>query len=644
MSTIKQSTHGFDSLAYLGSPFTPAAVYVQERDPLAKDNQGIPMGTIWINLATRGVFVLVEKLYNQAVKKTQATWISVIGIQIVNADLGAAIPVNGVLEISGSTNIRTTGTGNFIFIILNDTVTLAGNLLLPNTNIGETAGEIQFGGSRWISNYGVSNTFVGQNSGNTSLTFLAATENTGIGNNSLLSLTSGALNCCLGISSGHLISSGSNNLAAGSVALSKLTSGSNNCSIGFNSLPNLLTGSNNICIGANSGEAYTGDQSSNICIGAAGLVTDANVIRIGSDGINPGQQDICLIAGDLYPTRSLYLSTPDNVGTDGYIYTNTPLSPTRILSMPGAQNIFLGQAAGNNTVGGFTNAQSNVGIGPASLGAITSGAGNTAVGANSGAFIQSAAGNTLVGENAGNSMVANLNNVCIGYYSGNHLATGDLNVLVGAFSGQLMNGNTGSIGNTALGYGALTALTTGSANLALGGLAGQALTTESNNVLLQSNGQVGGSRQIRIGTQYTGGVGDGQQATCWIAGIRGVTTTNADAIPVLIDSAGQLGTVSSSERYKDNIEDMGCESDMIMALRPVTFTYKSDQSKRQQFGLIAEEVADLFPKLVVYDEDGLPDTIRYHELPVLLLNELQKYAVVIENLKERIEVLERSVK
>jgi hypothetical protein len=656
MSTIKQSTHGFNSLAYLGSPFTPAAVYIQEVDPLPNNNQGIPLGTIWINTAKPTIFMLVEKLYVGAVKKTQATWISIIGISLVNADVGSAVPVGGVINVLGDSNINTTGAGNTITIHLDDSIGVSGNiraggnitaidgnLILPNTTDDEVAGEIQFGGFRFISNYGTGNTFVGTNSGNTTYTGLGA--NAGFGNSVLTSLTLGVGNSSLGAGALTNATTGSFNSSVGSSSLLHLTSGSSNCAFGLSSGSQLVSGSNNILIGNDSGSAYIGGQSSNICIGSEGLVTDTGVIRIGTDGILGGQQAICFIAGNLYPTRSLYLSAPDNAGIDGWIYSNTPLSATRVLGMPGAQNLFLGQSAGNNTAGGFVNAQSNVGIGPSSLGAITTGVGNSALGANSGAFIKNAAGNVLIGENAGNSIVANLNNVCVGYYSGNNLTSGDLNVLVGAYSGQLINGNTGSIGNTALGYGALTALVGGSANLALGGLAGQNLTgAESNNVLIQSNGVTGHSREIRIGSQYTGGAGDGQQSACWIAGIRGVTTTNADAIPVLIDSLGQLGTVSSSERYKDDIEDMGPESDMIMALRPVTFTYKQDASKRQQFGLIAEEVAELFPKLVVYDQDGLPDTIRYHELPVLLLNELQKYAVVIENLKERIEVLERSIK
>ncbi|MFL6263490.1 MAG: tail fiber domain-containing protein [Thermoanaerobaculia bacterium] len=64
-----------------------------------------------------------------------------------------------------------------------------------------------------------------------------------------------------------------------------------------------------------------------------------------------------------------------------------------------------------------------------------------------------------------------------------------------------------------------------------------------------------------------------------------------------------------------------------MKLRPVTFHYKApydDGSHLLQYGLIAEEVAKVFPDLVQYDEKGKPFTVRYHEINTMLLNELQK--------------------
>jgi hypothetical protein len=113
------------------------------------------------------------------------------------------------------------------------------------------------------------------------------------------------------------------------------------------------------------------------------------------------------------------------------------------------------------------------------------------------------------------------------------------------------------------------------------------------------------------------------QTKTFIAGIRGVTTVNA-AIPVLIDTVGQLGTMSSSARFKKEIKAMDSASEAILALKPVTFHYKSDKTNTPQFGLIAEEVAAVNPNLVVRDKDGEIYTVRYDAVNTMLLNEFLK--------------------
>jgi hypothetical protein len=117
------------------------------------------------------------------------------------------------------------------------------------------------------------------------------------------------------------------------------------------------------------------------------------------------------------------------------------------------------------------------------------------------------------------------------------------------------------------------------------------------------------------------------QSSFFAAGIRGATTGNNDAIPVMIDSAGQLGTVSSSRRFKEDIQDMSDASDGLMSLRPVTFRYKrpfDDGAKPIQYGLIAEEVAEVYPDMVARSADGQIETVKYQLLDPMLLNEVQK--------------------
>jgi hypothetical protein len=117
-------------------------------------------------------------------------------------------------------------------------------------------------------------------------------------------------------------------------------------------------------------------------------------------------------------------------------------------------------------------------------------------------------------------------------------------------------------------------------------------------------------------------------------------TTGLPATAVVIDANGQLGTVSSSRRYKENIQPMGDASDKVLELRPVTFRYKKPNAngeKPVQYGLIAEEVAEVLPELVVTNKEGQPETVAYQTLPVLLLNELRKEHEALEDATQRIK-------
>ena len=122
--------------------------------------------------------------------------------------------------------------------------------------------------------------------------------------------------------------------------------------------------------------------------------------------------------------------------------------------------------------------------------------------------------------------------------------------------------------------------------------------------------------------------------SCFIGHIRGVTTANMNAIPVVIDTAGQLGTISSSRRFKKEVKAMEGASESILALKPVMFRYKSDPAGAgPQFGLIAEEVAEVNPALVVPDENGEIYTVRYDAVNAMLLNEFLKEHRKVENLE-----------
>ena len=131
---------------------------------------------------------------------------------------------------------------------------------------------------------------------------------------------------------------------------------------------------------------------------------------------------------------------------------------------------------------------------------------------------------------------------------------------------------------------------------------------------------------------------------CFIGNIRGVTVGNLDGINVIVDSDGQLGTSNSSRRFKKDIKRMDQTSEVILALKPVTFHYKNADTKKAentpQFGLIAEDVAEVNPDLVVLDAEGEPLTVRYDAVNAMLLNEFLKEHKKVEEQQTNITQLD----
>jgi hypothetical protein len=289
-------------------------------------------------------------------------------------------------------------------------------------------------------------------------------------------------------------------------------------------------------------------------------------------------------------------------GTSGNWYVRSSLSSGRVILQDTGGNVGIGTGTPTSKLdvagdinftgsirfqgsqmlqvpGGLINR--NLAVGPA-LNANTTGSNNTAIGF--GALIE----NTF------------------GY---NNTAIGDI---------ALFDNTMGAV-NTAIGVGALQGNFTGNNNIAIG--AGAAANVGlSNNIHIGHDGFAADSGTIRIGDSVF-------QTSFFAAGIRGVMTATNDAIPVVVDSAGQLGTVSSSRRYKEDIQDMGDASSGLMRLRPVTFRYKqpfADGSKPVQYGLIAEEVEQVYPDLVAHSADGQVQSLKYQILDSMLLNEVQK--------------------
>lgn len=246
--------------------------------------------------------------------------------------------------------------------------------------------------------------------------------------------------------------------------------------------------------------------------------------------------------------------------------------------------------------------------------------------------------NAFVGFNCGNTTLSGATqNTGMGSNALQSIVSGDFNSGFGRYALNLVS--TGSL-NTGCGDEALSAVTTGSRNTALGYNAGGShATTDSSNICIGSEavGVGGQSNRLQVGAGT--GTGNGQLNKSFVHGIFGITTAVNDAVAVLVDSAGQLGTVSSSIRYKENVRDMADASTPVLGLRPTLFNFKASPDI-ERMGLIAEEVLEVMPSLVAYNQEGQVETVKYHELPVLLLNELQKAVTLISDLQARVAALE----
>jgi hypothetical protein len=269
---------------------------------------------------------------------------------------------------------------------------------------------------------------------------------------------------------------------------------------------------------------------------------------------------------------------------------------------------------GDSALISLTTGTDNTAVGFSALSSNTIGSHNTAIGSQALLSNTITGDNTAVGYKALYSNTTGADNTATGELALNSNTTGPGNTATGSSALVL---NTTGYDNTAVGVNALFSNTTGNSNIALGDNAGLNLTTGSNNIDIGNPGVAGETRRIRIGTI-------GTQTKTFIAGISGATVPNG--VGVIVGSNGQLGTVVSSERFKDSIQPMDKASEAILALKPVTFRYKRqlDPNGIPQFGLVAEQVEKVNPDLVARDEQGTPYTVRYEAVNAMLLNEFLK--------------------
>ena len=421
--------------------------------------------------------------------------------------------------------------------------------------------------------------------------------NTAEGDFALYSLTTGFENTAIGYLSLFSVTNGGFNTAVGYEALYHNMAG-NNIAVGYLSLFYNTTGGQNTAVGGLA--LYTNTAgSNNTGIGWRALE------GVGNSGTTSGSQN----------TATGAYALQYNIGNN-----NTATGYQTLSGNGGDYNTATGYQALEGNQGGSY----NTATGFASLPANTDGVFNTADGVFALFTNNDGYHNTASGVSALYNNTTGHDNTAVGYQSLGGNAAGSNNVGIGVNAGINVTGNN---------------------NIAIGSSAGSNLTTGSNNIIIGTN-LLGNSTDASVTR-----IGSTTQKKTFIGGIYNKTVANG--VGVIVNSSGQLGTVQSSARYKDDIKPMGKASEGILALKPVTFRYKDelDPDKIPQFGLIAEEVDKVNPDLVVRDGDGKVMTVRYEAVNAMLLNEflkehrhVEEQAGEIEQMKKQMQALTATVR
>ena len=304
---------------------------------------------------------------------------------------------------------------------------------------------------------------------------------------------------------------------------------------------------------------------------------------------------------------------------------NTALGAGTLVLNSGGQNTAIGAAALLLNTTGFA----NTAVGATALLNNAGGSFNTATGTSALQSNTTGDSNTANGISALRSNTSGFGNTANGESALRSNTSGNFNTATGI---SALQSNTTGGGNTAIGLDALIDNLDGSSNTALGGEALEDNISGVSNTAIgrQAGALINGSNNVCIGAGVQGLAG--VDNTTWI---KNVYPSVATARIVYVDSNGKLGTLASSRRFKDEIKSMDKTSEAILALEPVTFRYKKeiDHSRTPQFGLIAEEVAEVNPNLVTRDDGGQPQTVRYDAINAMLLNEFLKEHRKVEKLE-----------
>jgi hypothetical protein len=404
------------------------------------------------------------------------------------------------------------------------------------------------------------------------------------------------------------------NTAEGQDALLSLTTGGYDTAVGWWSLTAITT--SKFCTGVGAGTLLANTADENTATGAAALLSNTTGIQNtatgafalfsnteGSFNTATGDQALLRNATGEANTATGYSALTDNTSGGG----NTAYGYIALFS---------------NTTGSL-----NTAVGNGALSNNVTGSGNTAIGSGALPGDQYLGDqNTAIGNNALGSLGFGIGTTAVGADAMSNAPTSEGNTAIGVRALQNTSTfGTFGINNTAVGADTLVNNSLGASNIALGWQAGSNITNADNVICI-------------------GAAGENESNTCYIGNIYAQVAARGTA--VFVNSDGKLGTFSSSRRFKEEVKPMEQASEALFALRPVTFRYKKgiDPQAIPQFGLVAEDVEEVNPDLVVRDKEGKVNTVRYEAVNAMLLNEFLKEHKTVQELKKEIAALTTTVK
>jgi len=538
---------------------------------------------------------------------------------------------------AGRTN--TTGTDNTFLGYVTGYSTTSGN---ENTMAGSRAGQNNTSGS--------SNSFFGAYAGfqNTNVCC-----NSYFGHSAGRNTDTGGGNAMFGYSAGFDNTSGGGNAFFGDSSGLHNTTGIQNTFIGRAAGFNNLTGSDNIAIGYTAGFGSP-NLTNATAIGSGAVVSQSNSLVLGNNanvGIGTSTptskltvvgliettaggvkfpdgtiQTTASAAGGDFINNSTTLQNSSNFNISGTGIANSfsaatqyDIGANRILSNFGTRNLFVGMNAGDSNSG-----TSNTFVGDSAGSNNTSGSDNTFFGTRAGENNRTVCCNSFFGSFAGNSTSTGGDNAMFGYFAGTDNTSGAGNAFFGDRAGA-----SNSIGNqnTFVGLSAGFNNLGGSNNIFIGKSSGDTNTSGNNNTVIGSSADVGsaglsfataiGANAV-VSTSNTIALGraDGSDK------VRIPGLGSAGSTQLCRNALNEISTCSSSRRYKTNINDFHSGLNIIGRLRPVTFNWTADN--KPDLGLVAEEVAEADENLVIRNEKGEVEGVKYDRVGVVLVNAIKE--------------------